>query len=102
MCVCVYVCVYAVGDSGPLFFGLPDPLVSEDEPFDRQMAFCLCVVCKDIRPGVWQGRAERSWFRNVPFYFWCHPHLLLSGLVIRSPPPPPPLPRLPPAKGNFC
>lgn len=96
--MCVYVCVYVVGDSGLSSFGLPDPLVSEDEPSDRQMVFCLCVVCKNSRPGVWQGRARRSRFRNVPFYFWRHPHLLLSGLVARLPPAPPPSPRLPPAR----
>ena len=84
MCVCVYVCICG-GGQWPLVLWSPQPcVVSEDEPFDRQMAFCLCVVCKNSRPGVWQGRARRGWLRNVPFYFWRHPHLLLSDRSFAS------------------
>lgn len=62
-------------------------------PFDRQTALCLCVVCKNIRLGVWQGWAERSWSRNVPFYFWSHPPPLTVGSCHSPPAPLPPAPR---------
>ena len=42
-CVCVYVCVYVVGDSGLSSFGLPDPL--------------WCLRTSSLTPG-WQS----CWF----------------------------------------